>query len=104
MQSKPRFYVLDENYKLVLACLPSPDDPLNRLYDAYSAADVLPPGVESIVRALTIGWERDEHPHDVTADIPGLTVTVSALQGPAGRHIGVHIAGDAPEWSYEETA
>ena len=104
LTAKHRFYVLDEAYHLVLACPASPDDPLNAMYDAHSAADALPPGVESIVRTLTLGWDRDENPADATASFSGLSVTVSPLQGPAGRHIAVRIVGHAPEWSYGASA
>jgi len=88
--SNERFYVLDEAYKLVLAPPPAPDDPLNALYDAATAADVLPPEIEGVVRTLTRGWDR-EAPSEATASVRGVRVLVAPLQGPVGPHFAVRV-------------
>ena len=105
---KPRCYVLDEAYRLVLAPPVLPDDPLNRLYAANSRPDVLPHEVETVVRALTRGWERDGTPSETSATVRGIRVTVAPLHGPVGPHYAVFIDDDNFEpprtsWSYEAT-
>jgi len=103
----PRCYILDEGYRLVLACRPSPNDPLNPLYGADSSPDVLPRDVESVVRALTGAWARHEAPQEETAVIDGVRVTVAPLHGAAGWHIAVFVEpenADPPQWDYAKSA
>ena len=92
---KPRCYVLDEGYRLVLAPPTSPDDPLNHLYEATSAADALPGRVDCVVRALTRGWEHESEPAERSALINGIRVTVAPLHGLAGRHFAVFVDSEA---------
>jgi hypothetical protein len=89
--SNDRFYVLDEGYKLILAPPPAPDDPLNALYDATTAADALPPEIERVVRTLTHGWDREPTPGEASASIRDMKVLVSPLQGPVGPHFAVRV-------------
>ena len=89
-----RFYVLDEGYRLILAPPPAPDDPMNALYEASSATDVLPPVIEDAVRKLTHGWDRRSPSFYVSQTIEGLRVTVGPLQGPIGPHYAVRIERD----------
>jgi hypothetical protein len=103
----PRCYILDEGYRLVLACKPSPVDPLNRLYGAEASADVLPVNVECVVRTLTGAWARLEAPQEASDVIDGVKVTVAPLQGAAGRHIAVFVEpeyADPPAWDYAKSA
>lgn len=88
--SNERFYVLDEGYKLILAPPPAPDDPLNALYEATTAADALPPEIESVVRTLTQGWDRAT-PSEASAWVRGIKVLVAPLQGPVGPHFAVRV-------------
>lgn len=90
--SNERFYVLDEGYKLILAPPPAPDDPLNALYEATTAADALPPEIERVVRSLTQGWDRGT-PSEASACLRGMKVLVAPLQGPVGPHFAVRIEG-----------
>jgi hypothetical protein len=91
----PRCYILDESYRLVLACRPSPNDPLNHLYGADSRPDALPVDVESTVRGLTKRWERLEEASEASAMLDGVRITVAPLQGEVGRHIAVFVEGEA---------
>jgi hypothetical protein len=86
-----RFYILDEGYRLILAPTPAPDDPLNALYEATTAADVLPPEVERIVRTLTRGWDRAVLPAEAAASLNGMRIFVTPLQGPIGPHLAVRV-------------
>ena len=88
--SNERLYVLDEEYKLILAPPPAPDDPLNPLYDSTTAADALPPAIESVVRTLTQGWDRGT-PSQASACVHGMKVLVAPLQGPVGPHFAVRV-------------
>ena len=88
--SNERFYVLDEGYKLILAPPPAPDDPLNALYEATTAADALPPEIEHVVRDLTRGWDRGA-PAEASASVHGMKVLVAPLQGPVGPHFAVRV-------------
>jgi hypothetical protein len=93
--SNERFYVLDEGYKLILAPPPAPDDPLNALYEATTAADVLPPEIERVVRTLTRGWGREAAPSEASASVRGMKVLVAPLQGPVGPHFAVRVEAAA---------
>jgi hypothetical protein len=109
MDSTPRCYVLDEEYRLILACAVSPEDPLASLYDAQAEPDSLPADIARVVRALTQSWERESEPVSASAIVNRLHVTVSPLTGPAGRHIAVFVKDrghDAPMpiWGYEASA
>jgi hypothetical protein len=95
MPSAPRCYILDESYRLVLACPPSPDDPLNHLYGVDSRPDALPTDVESTVRGLTMRWERIDEALEASALVGDVRVTVAPLHGEVGRHIAVFIERDA---------
>lgn len=97
----PRCYVLDEGYRLALACPASPDDPLNQF--AWASSDVLPPEIERIVRVLTERWPHESDPLAVCARIKGVRITVVPLQGPAGRHMGVFVDLDPP-WQLARSA
>lgn len=88
--STERFYVLDEGYRLILAPPPAPDDPMNALYEASTAADALPPEIEGVVRKLTQGWDRGT-PSEASASIRGVKVLVAPLQGPVGPHFAVRV-------------
>lgn len=88
--SNERLYVLDEGYRLILAPPPAPDDPLNPLYDATTAADALPPEIEGVVRSLTRGWDRGA-PSEASALVRGVRVLVAPLQGPVGPHFAVRV-------------
>jgi hypothetical protein len=85
----PRCYILDEHYRLVLACSGSPNDPLNEFYAANSNPDALPPGIDEAVRSLTVDWRNDGAPCEATTVVSGVRLTVAPLQGSAGRHIAV---------------
>ena len=89
--SSDRFYILDEGYRLILAPPPAPDDPLNALYEATTAADALPPEIDRVVRSLTRGWDRETSPGEVWASVRGMKVLVSPLQGPVGPHLAVRV-------------
>jgi hypothetical protein len=89
--SNERFYVLDEGYRLVLAPPPAPDDPMNALYEATTAADALPPEIDRVVRTLTKGWERESAPTEASASVRGMNVLVSPLQGPVGPHFAIRV-------------
>ncbi|HZY97931.1 MAG TPA: hypothetical protein VFE36_00015 [Candidatus Baltobacteraceae bacterium] len=93
MNSNERVYVLDEGYKLILAPPPAPDDPINALYDATTAADALPPEIDRAVRTLTRGWDRDSAPAPASASVRGMKVLVAPLQGPFGPHFAVRVEG-----------
>ncbi|HTX58213.1 MAG TPA: hypothetical protein VMH02_00960 [Verrucomicrobiae bacterium] len=93
----PRCYILDESYRLILACVPSPDDPLYPLYDADSSPEALPAIVERSVRVLTARWGEMGRPREATTAVAGLRVTVAPLYGVGGRHIAVFIAADAAD-------
>ena len=89
--SNERFYVLDEGYRLILAPPPAPDDPINALYDATTAADALPPEIEGVVRSLTCGWDRGAAPREASASVRGVKILVAPLQGPRGPHFAVRV-------------
>jgi hypothetical protein len=87
----PRCYILDENYRLVLAALGSPSDPLNEFYAANSRPDALPPPIDEAVRAITKHWRNEGSPSDAWTVVRGVRIVVAALQGAAGRHIAVFV-------------
>jgi hypothetical protein len=103
----PRCYILDEDYRLVLACRPSPDDPLNHLYGIDSRPDVLPLDVERAVRSLTGRWARHDEAREASTFVHGVRITVAPLHGEAGRHIAVFVeceTVDPPVWDYARSA
>ena len=87
----PRCYILDETYRLVLACSSSPNDPLNHLYGADSRPDALPSDVERTVRGLTVGWNGAGQAQEAAATLGDMRITVAPLHGEAGRHIAVFV-------------
>lgn len=91
--SNERFYVLDEGYRLILAPPPAPDDPMNALYEATTAADALPPEIDRAVRRLTDGWDRENAPQEATTLVSGVWLSVAPLQGPVGPHFAVRVEG-----------
>jgi hypothetical protein len=93
--SAPRCYILDETYRLVLACSSSPNDPLNHLYAADSRPDALPGDVESMVRGLTSRWASPGEAVEAAATLGDVRITVAPLHGEAGRHIAVFVERSA---------
>jgi hypothetical protein len=91
----PWCYILDESYRLVLACQSSTDDPLNHLYAADSRPDALPREVESTVRGLTSLWSRSGEAIEASASLEGVRITVAPLHGEVGRHIAVFVEREA---------
>lgn len=89
--SNERIYVLDEGYRLILAPPPAPDDPMNALYEATTAADALPPEIDCAVRTLTRGWDRDNAPREASAMVSGVRLLVAPLQGPVGPHFAIRV-------------
>lgn len=87
--SEPRCYILDEEYRVKLAMRARPEDPLNSFYTSDSQPDALPEKIERVVRGLTSGWNHSAE--DGTATVDQLRISVTPLQGPAGRHIGVFV-------------
>jgi hypothetical protein len=98
----PRCYVLDEGYRLTLACPASPDDPLNQF--SWVSSGVLPREIERLVRVLTERWQHESDPAPVCARIKGLRITVMPLHGPAGRHMAVFVEDLKPPWPLARSA
>ncbi|GAC1392914.1 MAG: hypothetical protein NVSMB31_11600 [Vulcanimicrobiaceae bacterium] len=91
--SQPRCYILDEEYKVKLAMRGRPEDPLNGFYTSNCAPDSLPDSIEAVVRRLTAGWNQVAE--DAAAVVGVLSISVTPLHGPAGRHIGVFVRSTA---------
>lgn len=89
--SNERFYVLDEGYRLILAPPPAPDDPMNALYEATTAADALPAEIDRAVRSLTSGWDRENAPQEASTLVSGMWLSVAPLQGPVGPHFAIRV-------------
>ncbi|MBV8197463.1 MAG: hypothetical protein JO263_04970 [Candidatus Eremiobacteraeota bacterium] len=87
----PRCYILDDRYRLILACRPSPDDPLNRFYHVDTPADTLPAEIENAVRSMTSAWERYGDPAVGATIVCGMRITVAPLHGSAGPHVAVFV-------------
>ena len=84
-------YVLDEQYRVILASTPSPDAPLNSFFTVERSADVLPTTIERVVRELTAEWRYGE-PRPDQVDLLGLRLNVFPLHGSAGPHIGLYVS------------
>jgi len=76
----PCCYVLDDAFRLVLACNMN-----------GGQAGALPLEIESAVRAVASGWSLEGQPNNAHLRIDGLRVTVTPLRGPRGRNIAVYV-------------
>ncbi|MHB8151536.1 MAG: hypothetical protein ACYDG3_00405 [Bacillati bacterium] len=92
----PRCYVLDEGYRVVLACASSPNDPLNVFFGSETCCESLPAALDRAVRALTASWSHGRQAEEGIVHADGIRASVVPLHGPNGRHIGVFVEDPEP--------
>jgi hypothetical protein len=83
-------FVLDEQYRVILASPGRPSGTLNQLFEPSSPADRLPSAVDSAIRSATSTWERSGG-GSVDLEVAGLHLRLTPMQGPLGPHIAVFV-------------
>ena len=87
----PYCFILDDEYRVVMAGPSGGDDPLAALYEKESGIDTLPGPVDRVVRALTAAWRVTRRASNASAAVNDLQVTVAPLHGTDGRRIAVFV-------------
>jgi hypothetical protein len=87
----PYCFILDDNYRVVMAGPSGGEDPLALMYAADSQIDELPSPIDRVIRALTATWRTCRPLASVTAVVSNLKVTVAPLHGHEGRRIAVFV-------------
>jgi len=88
----PYCFILDDQYRVIMAGPSGDDDPLAPLYSAESGPDALPSTVDRVVRALTASWRSTTVATSVSAAVSDVQVTVAPLHGFDGRRIAVFVS------------
>lgn len=88
----PHCFILDDDYRVLMAGPSGGDDPLGPLYDAGAGPDALPQPIDRVVRALTASWRSSAAATSVAARVGDLQVTIAPLHGFEGRRIAVFVA------------
>lgn len=81
----PRCFILNENHRVILVCSPRPGDPLHARFMPKAHANLLPPTLDRIVRAMEEACDR-EQTHSKTVAIGSTQFSLSRLHGEWGDH------------------
>lgn len=89
--SIPYCYVLDEQYRVVMAGPAECPDPLAAYYDVHAAPEMLPEAIDGVVRSVTQSWSSTRAPETISMSLAEFEVAVSPLHGEGGRRMAVFV-------------
>ncbi len=87
----PYCFVLDDDYRVVMAGPASAVDPFGSLYGDDSTPDALPGPIDRAVRAMTSNWRSTRTAGSNAAIVSGFRVIVAPLNGESGRRMAVFV-------------
>ncbi len=87
----PYCFVLDDDYRVVMAGPANAIDPFGSLYGDDAAPDALPGPIDRAVRAMTSSWRSTRNAGSNAAVVSGFRVIVAPLNGESGRRIAVFV-------------
>ena len=87
----PYCFVLDDDYRVVMAGPANAVDPFGSLYGDDAATDALPGPIDRAVRAMTSSWRSSRTAGSNAAVVSGFRVIVAPLNGESGRRMAVFV-------------